>query len=294
MKKILIAATLAAAAFAASAQVTVSGKLSTWVDNTKTGSAESVTSLAADNTSNIAIKASEDLGKGLTARVVLETKILANDPTKTGTSAQLGDRQSTVGLANSFGSVDLGRNSHQVFNTIRDNDAFSTLYGSIGGDIHNTRGLRISNGVFVSATPLKNVTVSYDSSQNATGANTTSYGVTGAIGPVVASAARYTVGNDTTDVLSARGTFAKTTLLYTHSEDKGAGAKKGNTYGVKQQLTDVVTLKASYGETNTGIKAYALGGDYSLSKRTQVGVVYRNVDTVADIKQVAVGLTHRF
>jgi predicted porin len=294
MKKILIAATLAAAAFAASAQVTVSGKLSTWVDNTTTGSAPSVTSVAADPTSNITIKAAEDLGKGLTARVVIDTKILANDPTNAGTSTQIGDRQSTVGLANSFGSIDLGRSTHSVFNTISANDSFGTLYGSIGSDIHNTRSLRLSNGVFATVTPIKGVTASYDSAQNATGVNATSYGVTGTIGPVIASAARYTAGSDTTDVLSARGTIAKTTLFYTRSEDKGTAAKTGDTYGVSQQLTSTVALKASYGETNTGVKAYAVGGDYLFSKRTQVGVVYRKVDAVADIKQVAVGLTHRF
>jgi len=292
MKKIAIATVLAVAAIAAQAQVTVGGKLSTWVDSTKTGTAASLTSVTADPTSNITIRATEDLGSGLSARVVNDTKILANDPR--AADSQIGDRQSTVGLASKFGSVDLGRNTHTAFNTIRDNDAFGGLYGSVGTDIHNSRGSRISNGVFASVTPLKGVTASYDSAQNATGVNATSYGVTGAIGPVVASAARYTAGNDTTDVLSARGTIAKTTLFYTHSEDKGTAAKTGNTYGVSQQLTNAVAVKASYGETNTGVKAYALGGDYLFSKRTQVGVAYRKVDTVADIKQIAVGLTHRF
>jgi len=58
-----------------------------------------------------------------------------------------------------------------------------------------------------------------------------------------------------------------------------------------------ITAKASYGKTNTDVKAYALGADYNFSKRTSVGVNYRNVDvagTANDVKQVGVGVTHRF
>ena len=58
-----------------------------------------------------------------------------------------------------------------------------------------------------------------------------------------------------------------------------------------------VTAKASYGKTNTNVKAYAMGADYNFSKRTALGVNYRNVDatgTANDVKQVGVGVTHRF
>jgi predicted porin len=40
-----------------------------------------------------------------------------------------------------------------------------------------------------------------------------------------------------------------------------------------------------------------MGADYHFSKRTLMGVNYRNVDatgTINDIKQVGVGVTHRF
>jgi predicted porin len=40
-----------------------------------------------------------------------------------------------------------------------------------------------------------------------------------------------------------------------------------------------------------------MGADYNFSKRTALGVNYRNVDvtgTANDVKQVGVGVTHRF
>jgi predicted porin len=88
-----------------------------------------------------------------------------------------------------------------------------------------------------------------------------------------------------------------TNVFFVHSEDEGVTGKSvGNSVGAKRQFGRVVA-KASYGKTDTSIKAYALGADYLLSNRTEVGVAYRNVDNVGtahDVKQVAVGLTHRF
>jgi predicted porin len=66
--------------------------------------------------------------------------------------------------------------------------------------------------------------------------------------------------------------------------------------GVSQKV-GAYTVKASYGDTNTAVKAYNVGAEYALSKRTDVLVSYRNVDktgTANDIKQVGVGVTHRF
>jgi predicted porin len=73
-------------------------------------------------------------------------------------------------------------------------------------------------------------------------------------------------------------------------------ARTGDLIGASQQFGKI-TAKASYGKTNTDVKAYAMGADYHFSKRTLMGVNYRNVDatgTTNDIKQVGVGVTHRF
>jgi predicted porin len=54
------------------------------------------------------------------------------------------------------------------------------------------------------------------------------------------------------------------------------------------------TAKVSYGDTNTAVKAYNVGVDYALSKRTVAGVAYRKVDAATDVRQVGVGITHSF
>jgi predicted porin len=294
MKKIALATLLAATTMVASAQVSVSGKISEFVDNTKVG-AVSATSLATDPTSNITFSATENIGGGLKARVVIDTSLAANDPTG-GSATKLGDRQSTVGLANGVGSVDLGRNLHSHFLAITNNDAFGTLYGSIAGDVHNLRGLRLSNGTFFALTPIKGVTATYDRTQTATGTEATSYSASATLLGVNAVVAQYTQGAQKSTVYGGSAKLGGTQVFYTHSNDEGVGAHKGDLFGASQAFGPV-TAKASYGKTNTNVKAYALGADYNFSKRTAVGVNYRTVDvagTANDVKQVGVGVTHRF
>lgn len=297
MKKIAIAA-FAALSLAASAQVTISGKASQWVDNTTTGSTR-VQGMTTEPTSNIAFGVKEDLGRGLSARITVETSLNGN--TIGGTGTQLGDRQSTVGLANKLGSIDLGRNVHSQFLAVTSNDAFGTLYGSVAGDVHNLRGLRFSNGAFVAVNPVKNVTATWDRSNNVPGtADSTAYSLGAKVGPLNAVVARFQQGAaEVSDVVGANATLGATSVFYSHSDNKSATAgetKKGDLVGVAQKM-GVITAKASYGKTNTDVKAYNVGLDYALSKRTDVGVAYRSVDVAGsahDIKQIGLGLTHRF
>jgi len=294
MKKIALATLLAATTLVATAQVSVSGKISTFVDNTKVG-AVSATSLATDPTSTITFSATENIGSGLKARVVLDTSLAANDPTG-GADTKLGNRQSTIGLANSLGSVDLGRNLHSHFLAITNNDAFGTLYGSVAGDVHNLRGLRISNGTFFALTPIKGVTATYDRTQTGAGTEATSYSASAKLLGVNAVVAQYTQGAEKSTVYGASAKLGGTQVFYTRSNNEGAVATTGDLIGASQTFGPV-TAKASYGKTNTNVKAYALGADYNFSKRTLVGVAYRTVDvtgTANDVKQVGVGVTHRF
>ena len=100
-------------------------------------------------------------------------------------------------------------------------------------------------------------------------------------------------------VVGASTKLGNTSVFYSHSDNHSVTVgetKKGDLLGVAQSF-GAVTAKASYGRTNTEVKAYNVGLDYALSKRTQVGVAYRVVDltgTTNDIKQVGVGITHRF
>lgn len=300
MKKITLAAVLALASLGASAQVTISGKYSTFVDSTKTGDTRTGT-MVTDPTSNIRFGVKEDLGGGLSARAVVESTLGATNTVDGTNNTQLGDRQATVGLAGKLGSVDLGRNVHSQFLAIANNDSFSALYGSIAGDVHNLRGLRFSNGAFV-ATNLGPVTATYDRSNNGAGVeDVTSASLGAALGPVNAVVANYVnaAGTEKSTVVGASAKLGGTNVFYSHSDNHSVTVgetKKGDLIGVSQAF-GAYTAKASYGRTNTEVRAYNVGVDYNLSKRTAVGVAYRNVDvagTAQDIKQVGVGITHRF
>ena len=293
MKKVLIALTLAVAGVA-SAQVGIYGRVGTYYDNTKTGTAAAVQGMAND-LSHFGIRATEDLGGGLKARATYETYIQANSP-ETSTTA-FGDRQSTVGIAHKMGSVDLGRSVHTHFLAVSNNDPFGTLIGSSAADVHNLRGLRFSNAAFTSVN-LGNVTASFDRS---TGATTDPYAASlvAAVGPAVVTYARYEAGAETSDVLAARAKFGATTVFGIASDNKGvtANTNRGQLVGASHNLGGPVTVKASYGRIENGIKSYNVGAEYAFSKKTYAQVLYRNVEgttAAGDIKQVAGGLVVQF
>ena len=293
MKKVLVALTLAVAGVA-SAQVGIYGRVGTYLDNTKTGTAAAVQGMAND-LSHFGIRATEDLGGGLKARATYETYIQANSP-ETSTTA-FGDRQSTVGIAHKMGSVDLGRSVHTHFLAISNNDPFGTLIGSSAADVHNLRGLRFSNAAFTSVN-LGNVTASFDRS---TGATTDPYAASlvAAVGPAVVTYARYEAGAETSDVLAARAKFGATTVFGIASDNKGATANtnRGQLVGASHNLGGPVTVKASYGRIENGIKSYNVGAEYAFSKKTYAQVLYRNVEgtsAAGDVRQVAGGLVVQF
>jgi predicted porin len=293
MKKILVTAALLATCALASAQTTVYGRMNATVDNTKTG-ASTVNSIAND-ISHIGFRVQENIGKGLTARAVIETGINSQDPTG-GTDTQLGNRHSTVGLVAKAGSLDLGRRTHGIFTTAADNDSFGALYGSIAGDVHNLRGNRLSNGVFARVTAFPGVALGADRTHTAAGQEVTVYSAGAKFGIVNTSVAQFDQGAEKSTMLGANAKFGATTVFYSHSDNQGVVANKGNLVGAAQKV-GAYTLKASYGKTNADVEAYNVGAEYALSKRTDLLVSYRNVDktgSVNDVKQVGVGVTHRF
>ncbi len=286
MKKHILATLLVAVTGVASAQVAITGKIGQIIDRTS-----GETTMVTEPTSNITLSAKENLGGGLQARAVFDTSLRGSTLGSTGT--QLGDRQSTVGLANKLGSVDLGRNVHSQFLAVTNNDVFGTLYGSIAGDVHNLRSLRFSDAVFASVNGPLGVTATYDRTQNNVGGQASAYSLSKSFAGVNGTVAQYELGLEKTTVVGLNTKIAGNTVSYIHSEDKGLVEKKGDSIGVARDLGPI-TAKASYGRTNNDVRAYALGADYNLSKRTAVTVAYRNVDAAQDIKQVGVGLVHKF
>jgi len=291
MKKIVLAVALMAVASAAQAQVTLGGKVGAYVQNVEVGS-RSTTAVATEPTNNLNITAKEKIG-ALTATAVVETGIGDNTFGTPGT--RLGDRQMTVGVANNFGGISLGRATHGLFNTIADSDVFGAVYGSLAGDVHNLRGLRVSDAVHLTVTPVKGINLGLTQTQGLAQEITVVSG-SGRIGPVQAAVARYDAGSEESTVLTAVTKVAGFSVTYSHSDNKGAYAHKGDLVGVAR-TSGPVTLKASYGRTNRDVDAYAIGADYHLSKRTDFVVAYRNVDAkghTADQSQFGVGLIHRF
>lgn len=293
MKKILMATLFMGAVSVASAQVKLSGKVSEFIDSGKVGNGNNVTQLVTEPTSNFAISSNEKLGNDLQARMVVETSLRGN--TFGGTDTRLGDRQATVGIASNFGSVDLGRNVHSHFLAITSNDVFGTLYGSVAGDVHNLRNLRLADAAYLSFKPAKGLSLAYERTLNGP-VDASVVAATGSVMNVNGTVARFEQGIEKSTVIGLNTKVGNATLTYVHSDDQGLVKNKGNSIGAAQRLGNI-TAKASYGKNDQDLRAYALGGDYHFSKRTELTVAYRNVDKVGiaqDVSQLGVGITHRF
>jgi predicted porin len=180
-----------------------------------------------------------------------------------------------------------------LFNTVGAADAFDTSYGSVAGDIHNLRGLRLGTGVFATVTAVPGVKLGFDRTNTATGTEAAVYSASAAVGPINTGVAYFEQGAEKSTVIGAGTKLGSTGLFYSYSDNKGAMASKGHLVGATRSF-GAYTAKVSYGETNTDVKAYNVGVDYALSKRTVAGVAYRKVDAATDVRQVGVGITHSF
>lgn len=291
MKKIVIATMLAAASIVATAQITVSGNLRPFLDNTTVAGSNS-NSMKSDS-SRIGISASETLGGGLTARAMIETSVAATNPVS-GTETKFGDRQTTVGLSSNVGSIDIGRKFNSHFLAITSNDVFGTAYGSIAGDVHNLRTIRSGDAIFVTA-GAGNFSGSFDRTVTI-GTESTSYSAVGVLGPVLATIAVFESGTVKSTMIAGQTSVLKLKTYVSYSLDKdNAVESTGTLIGASMPIsTSPLTAKISYGTKSLGdVKAYNVGADYALSKRTALSVAYRNV-TGSDTKQTGIGVTHQF
>lgn len=297
MKKILITVA-AAASFAAIADTTVNGAVNEYVVSSKSSDV-SLRNVVSDQ-SYLKFKSVEQLSSGLAARVVIDTTILANDPTTHGQSTQFGDRQSTVGLSTKYGSIDIGRGTHGTYRTLTSVDAFAGSFGSLSLDVHNQRNQRLGNAVFITGAPLTNVSVSYDRSLDNT---LNAYNIAATIdfkyGSASVSRFSDAVGN-TTNVVGGVAQVSEfdTKLFGSYSRDvTGTQLSYGTLIGVTQPIpTTAFTVKASYGYTssNASVHGANIGVSYALSTRTSIDAVYKHVSGSTDLAALAVGLRHAF
>jgi predicted porin len=302
MKKLAIAAALAAMATTVSAQnVTVYGKMSLYQERDSVGTASALTRQS-DDTSRIGFRGTEDLGKGLKAFFVLETAVSPDAPSAT----TLGGRASVVGLNTDLWRVAMGRDKHQV---ARIHDRFDPLLNSFGNTsavIHPAYAVRMNNAIFASITPIKGVTAHYQRSESETAGIDAAqvFALDASFGPIATTVARYDNGRtgadeNSTTTIGASFTVASSGTTFTgiYSDDTVNGVKdQGKTVGVRQRLGGPLTVLASYGTNDTN-DTYALGADYSLSKRTFLHARYHNNDSTnnaSDRKRFGIGVTHTF
>lgn len=299
MKKILLAGafTLIASSGFAQSNVEIYGKMRIYQESYKAGTASSLNQQTSD-ASRLGFKGTEDLGNGLKAFFVLETAVASDAPSAT----TLGDRTSIVGLSNSMGSFSMGRNKHSVGLLADRFDAMQNFLGTSVGTIHSLQGYRIQNAVFVTATPVKNVSLNYQmaSSETSGVSNTHAGGIDLTFGNLSTSYSRYdNQAGNTSDVIGAKYNLESigSTLFAMYSENTVSGTEsKGKSIGINQKLGPNLMALASYGEKE-GTKAINTGLNYSLSKRTSLLVRYakENAENNAnDVRRVGVGIEHNF
>lgn len=306
MKKMIFTAVLLASASLANAQnVEVYGKMRVYQESYQLGSTSSVTQMTSDY-SRFGIRGSEDLGQGLKARFTVETGLAMDSPSAT----TLGDRQSTVGLANQFGSVDLGRSKHALGRAIDNFDTFGNALFSSTLSVHASQGSRFSNAAFVSVKPTKNVTVNYDHGNSET-PGVGAYQAAGVDLTVGNLAATVTVfdnnQNSRSTLVGARYNLQSTgTTFYSmYSKDEVIGKEStGASAGLAQKVAGTnLTGLVGYGKkndksiSNEDVTAYNVGLNYNLSKRTILLARYvreDNTNNTKDLRRVAVGMEHNF
>ena len=207
MKKTLIAIAAIAAMGAASAEVTLYGKLDAGV-SVKTDSTAGAVNQGAQfgssnyETSRLGVKGSSDIAGGVKGIFQLEGKLGATDGTlgasaKDGTATSVFNRQAFLGLTGSFGTVALGKMwtpYDSAFNDAMEYNGFSAMgsafYGGVHGD-NGTDGTGTAKNAFQYTTPTVsgfNAVLMYapnaDATATTSATNYTGFGLNYANGPL--------------------------------------------------------------------------------------------------------------
>ena len=302
MKKYALLLALALAAGFAQAQTTpqvsVYGKVREYQESYTLGTASALTRLTNDS-SRLGVKATADVGNGITASAVIETGVAMDAPGAT----TLGDRISVFSLSNSVGSVGVGRDKNSVTRVLDNFDALENAYGTFATTIHSAQGSRLQNAVFLSTATVAGFKGNYvmANSETAGVTNVQTASIDYAAGPFAASLARYDSStNSASTILGAKYTVAATgtTLFGMYSDDTVSGVSTtGKSVGVRQAVNSQFALLGAYGETNTGATAKALGVAYSMSKALTVHGRWTNIDNVGsatDVTQYGIGVEYNF
>ena len=276
-------------------QVSVYGKVREYQESYTAGTASALTRLTNDS-SRLGVKASSDVGDGITAAVVIETGVAMDAPSAT----TLGDRTATFSLSNNLGSLSMGRDKHSVVRVLDNYDAFDNAYGTIAATIHSAQGSRLQNGLFVNTASIAGFTGQYvmanSETAGTTNVQTGSIGYT--LGPVSATVARYDDSNTSLSTIvgvKAKLASTKTTLFAMYSDDKVSNVSTtGSSVGINQAVTDRVSVQGTYGQTNTSVTGRGVGVTYAMNKALSFHGRYSFIDTTTDITQYGVGVEFNF
>jgi len=178
MKKLAIAAALAAMATMASAQnISVYGVIDTGIQNYNTGAA--TLTRATDGilaTSRLGFQGKEDLGGGLTAGFVLEGKVVPSAGTfgSTATTGQAFDRESSIFVTGKFGELRVGKtdvSAAEAVDTLTATGINLTLNHATNGTAVEL-GADASNTVKYTSPTIGNFSAQIARSNNANGSTT--------------------------------------------------------------------------------------------------------------------------
>ena len=308
MKKTLVAVAAMAAVTGAMAQATIYGLIDQAYrsDKTTAGTAAATKKTGIDSVLNggsqFGFKGSEDLGGGLTASFVMELGYETSDAISGG----LNNRQSFVGLAGGFGSVNIGRQYSNIFLAACGQDVSScaNIAGNTyvvavdsSGDVRRANAINynlpsIVPGVTIQVGKSYGEATTSPTSTNAGNGSSYTLGYSaGAIAATLASESRENEGNypfinaqaasltakrkTTVTGLSYDAGMAK--LLYTNTKSTiGTGVTKLSMTGIVVPMGAAsIAYQAGTGDTKSiastttsKLKASLVNFNYSLSKRT--------------------------
>jgi len=320
MKKLIVLATLAALPAVAMADVTISGNLAVGIVNTKDTGAGSLTT---ENRTSGEIKfaGTDDLGNGLKAVWQIANRInLADKTDSSSTTNQWAGRDSFVGLDGSFGRVTFG-NIYLMPST----GAMSIFENKSAGDSSELydQGTRYNNTISYKAPTAYGLTttVQHSFGKSSTEENAKKYAD---VVELAYEGNGFSVSYDQQNekqnanaqkrkLQELNGSVSLDALTlqagYAHLKDNASAYKRSGWGVAASYALGNVTPKVGYwkegdkkpfagSSVNDGHKAYAVGVEYALSKRTRTGVELYKVNydapATADSRAVTVYLGTKF
>lgn len=335
MKKTLLALAVLGTVGAVHAQtaVVIDGSIDTSIMNRAGATGLHTTTMEKNqrNTNYIGVSGTEDLGKGLKAMFQVRTGFGSDDHvngsvtgTSTVASTSIGDQNSWLGLQGGFGTVKLGRDLTPQFLQVSAYSVFGTGFLRNFASMNSgTASARWSNSLSYTTPSMSGFSaqIMTASRYEVSGAATTiagtpqgtplnarlSYGA----GPLSVGVAFLRNGAAPESIWNVGGAynFGVATLKAQYERDNNTAGSPSNRngwlVGAEGALPGTaIVLKAQYakrsavGATNSGVtaaKAYGIGADYNLSKRTTAYLYYGKVDlAVGGNRDTVLGVRHGF